>query len=532
MELDNSNSSSSLWNATEAALTPPPTDPPPMRSKPLHASLTAERSAIESTDGSQPASESRVLWMSPEWLRRISSFLISFIVHALLLIGLAFLLVPSDERPPIQLVAQPRVDLDEQFSLLPDQLEQATPTPLDTLQTADEDLTSPQIPDLMTIGGPSLAAAPDLQPQWLEPAAGHSLLSPSFAPVGGGLEGRDPEMRRRLARRNGGSDASENAVELGLAWLAAHQRPDGSWRFNHLESNCDGSCGHPGSAATTTGATAIALLPFLGAGYSSQHGPYQDVVKRGLYYLNSRMLLTTEGGDLQEGTMYAQGLAAIALCEGYALSQDPTLGSSAQHAIDFICRAQHSQGGWRYVPGQPGDTTVFGWQIMSLKSARLANLDVPSPVIDLAMHYLDTVQDSGGATYGYLKPGKEPAPTAIGLLARMYHGWRYNDERLIRGVVYLDSLGPSKHDVYFNYYATQVMHHYGTPYWNRWNNRLREHLIRTQARRGHAQGSWYFEDRHGKTGGRLYTTAMCIMTLEVYYRHMPLYGNRSVNEGW
>jgi hypothetical protein len=242
------------------------------------------------------------------------------------------------------------------------------------------------------------------------------------------------------------------------------------------------------------------------------------------------MIVTAQGGDLQEGTMYAQGIATVALCEAYAMTRDESLRTPAQAAVDFICRAQHDQGGWRYYPGQPGDTTVYGWQIMALKSARLAGLRVPESVWTKARHFLDTVQVEDGAGYGYQKPERLPGPTAIGLLARMYDGWAREDPRLAKGVQYLSEQGPSRTDVYYNYYATQVLHHYEGPAWDAWNATLRERLIATQSRRGHEHGSWYFHDQHGEVGGRLYTTAMCVMILEVYYRHLPLYGREAVVE--
>ena len=77
--------------------------------------------------------------------------------------------------------------------------------------------------------------------------------------------------------------------------------------------------------------------------------------------------------------------------------------------------------------------------------------------------------------------------------------------------------------MYYNYYATQVLHHWGGPEWDRWNSVMREHLIRTQIRDGHATGSWDIADRHGYVGGRVYMTTLALLTLEVYYRHLPLY---------
>lgn len=348
---------------------------------------------------------------------------------------------------------------------------------------------------------------------------------------GGGYEGRSAERKGDLVRGRGGNERSENAVAMGLAWLAAHQWQDGGWRFDLTTGPCGGQCRHSGIVGTTTGATGLALLPFLGAGHTHEQGSYQEVVNRGLYYLRSRMIIGPEGGDLQEGTMYAHGIATTALCEAYAMTRDAALRQPAQRAIDFICHAQHSAGGWRYYPGQPGDTTVFGWQMMALKSAAMAGLDVPSPVTMLAERFLDSVQTDDGAQYGYVGPARDPGPTAIGLLIRMYTGWPREDSRLQRGAHVLSRLGPSQSDMYFNYYATQVLHHFEGPTWPRWNEAMRDYLIRTQAVQGHERGSWHFEDRHGTKGGRLYTTAMCVMILEVYYRHMPLYDTRAVNDG-
>jgi hypothetical protein len=475
-------------------------------------------------------------WLAPvsaeRWLRNLTSFLISFVFHMLLLLTLAFLLIPGVARRPMELSLQSPSSVENPLELLSPMLELESDEVYELPATQEEDPQAPTIPEFPILGSSSAPAEFTPRPSWHDVMRGEHLLEPSNAPVGGGWEGRDLATRYERALAHGGTEASENAVEMGLAWLAAHQRPDGSWRFNHHDGPCGGSCRNPGTAATTTGATALALLPFLGAGYTSEQGPYQEVVRRGLYYLTSRMLVTDLGGDLQEGTMYAQGIATLTLCEAYGMTRDAQLRPAAQDAVNFICHAQHPRGGWRYMPGQPGDTTVFGWQIMALKSATLAGLDVPSPVIELAMSYLDSVQSAQGATYGYQKPGRDPAPTAIGLLARMYHGWRSQDPRLDRGVLFLDSVLPSKTDMYFNYYATQVLHHFGGAYWERWNQRMRDYLVSTQAKNGHERGSWHFTDQHGNVGGRLYTTAMCVMILEVYYRHMPLYGSRSVEEGW
>lgn len=353
----------------------------------------------------------------------------------------------------------------------------------------------------------------------------------------GGWGGRDPKGRGRLAFGNGGTRQSEEAVERGLRWLAAHQRDDGSWSFDLSKPPCNGFCRNSGTEASSTAATGLALLPFLGAGYTHKlESEYREVVKRGLYYLSTRAIVSPQGVDLRDGgSMYAHGIAAIAVCEAYGMTQDAALREIADGATRFVVKAQDLQGGgWRYGPGEPGDTTVTGWQLMCLKSAQMANIEVPSPAIGLAQRFLDSVQYDRGARYGYLnstpRAPTHEATTAVGLLLRMYTGWNRNRQSLYRGVTYLHKWGPSKTNLYYDYYATQVLHHFQGPEWQAWNKVMRDYLIAHQARESHEAGSWYFPDPYGDRGGRLYNTAMAIMILEVYYRHMPLYGDKAVHD--
>jgi len=365
----------------------------------------------------------------------------------------------------------------------------------------------------------------------LDPPASIELFPHPDAPTGGGLEGRGGAARARLAAHDGGTPESEDAVERGLRWLYTYQREDGSWNFDHNKGRHSGFCRNPGTVASTTAATAIALAPFLGAGYTHLGGEYQDTVHRGLYYLKTRALVTPNGVDLQEGTMYAQGLAAIVLCEAYAMTGDEGLEDIAQRTLDFIDYAQDKQGGgWRYTPGEPGDTTVTGWQLMALKSGQMAQLHVRSPSIMLACRFLDSVSCEDGARYGYMTTDPRKTTTAVGLLCRMYTGWRRSNPGLRVGVSYLSEWGPSEDNMYYNYYATQVLRHWGGPEWEQWNPKMRDYLVATQSNQAHEAGSWYFSGGHGEAGGRLYNTAMAVMTLEVYYRYMPLYRQKAFDE--
>jgi hypothetical protein len=236
--------------------------------------------------------------------------------------------------------------------------------------------------------------------------------------------------------------------------------------------------------------------------------------------------------------MYGHGLAAIALCEAYGMTHDRALREPAQAVVDFIVEAQDPRGGgWRYEPRMPGDTSVVGWQLMALKSAEMAYLRVPQEAYRRTGYFLDSVQGERGAVYGYTHPETRRAgTTAIGLLCRMYLGWEREYPPLAHGVQILGTLGPStdksgmRDNMYYNFYATQVMHHWGDRPWERWNAVMRDYLVKTQEKRGHEYGSWFFSgnDLGAGAGGRLYFTALAAMTLEVYYRHMPLYRAQSV----
>ena len=380
-----------------------------------------------------------------------------------------------------------------------------------------------------------------------------SVANP-LAPRGGGLGGRRVAGRLGEALKGGGSQKSEAAVEAGLLWLANHQWPDGGWRFDLDKClQCAGYCRDSGMNTSTTAATGLALLSFLGGGYTHLQGKYQETVAKGLYYLQNHQTITTLGGDLRDhgsfaerakdgpdlpavvavmtsrrDSMYSHGIASLAITEAYAMTRDKALRQPAEEAVKFIVKAQYTDGGWRYSPASespgPGDMTVSGWQLATLKSALLAGIEVPYEVWIRARDFIDGLADDGGSTYVYVRGQRGTrATTAIGLLARMIDGWPRDHRPLQKGAALLADEAPDRNNIYFDFYASQVLHHLGGSGWQRWNPRMRDYLTKTQATEGHETGSWYFAEEHSTQGGRLYTTSLAVMTLEVYYRYMPIY---------
>jgi hypothetical protein len=352
------------------------------------------------------------------------------------------------------------------------------------------------------------------------PQVGQKDQPKDAEPKPGSIFGRTSRYIEKALREGGGNLQSEAAVVRGLKWLKRNQSVDGSWKL-------DGNFKDKGTANDTAG-TVFGLLPFLGAGKThkpAKNNDYNKVVEKGLQFLIRKQ--DNQTGNLGGG-MYAHGLATIALAEAYGLSKDPALRGPAQAAVNYIVRAQHNAGGWRYARGQEGDVSVTGWQIMALLTAQMAGLDVPKLTLTKAQFFLSSCCDNDNEGYGYTAPGSTPTMSAVGLLCRQYlNSWGPENARLLKGID--KNLVPyppgSMKNMYYYYYSTQVMHHVGGERWRTWNEKMRDRLVTTQDKsKGPNDGSWSSEgDAHGSAGGRLMNTSLSLLTLEVYFRHVPLH---------
>jgi hypothetical protein len=369
-----------------------------------------------------------------------------------------------------------------------------------------------------------------------DPARGEGVGFGKGGP-GQGFGSRGQGHRDALVGRYGGTKQTERAVAGALSWLARHQNVNGSWGIRRYTGRCrDRTCTGPGSADAESGGTALGLLPFLGAGQTHQSpGPYQKNISKAIRWL---MAIQKPNGDLSGGgnshhQMYQHGLATIALCEAYGMTQDSRVGMAAQAAVKFIESGQNEQGSWRYTHGtNSSDTSVFGWQMMALKSAMMAGLAVDANKMQLGRDWLQKVADPslGSSSLGRFSyvPGGQPTPcmSSVGLLIKQYTGSRANDPELLGGMQYLMANLPDEdqRNMYYWYYAAQVMHHMGGQDWDKWNRRMRRILVESQAEKGCATGSWDpAGDAWGSGGGRLMVTSLAALTLEVYYRYLPLY---------
>lgn len=499
-----------------------PKAPPPAKREAPSPPLAAIQS------GTQLAAE----YHASDWLKDLPAWLASLIFHLLLMIILGLWSLGGEEESPALVLSlsigpehveggevAAEQEVNETEYELPVDKEPETDAEKEALVKADEDARELRLdPDNTGLNLPDLARVKaDLE---------------SSDPYRRMHAARDPRMRAELVSREGGTTMTEAAVARALRWMCNHQNADGSWSLHnfHHAGDCQGRCGPGGRARSDTSGTALVLLALLGTGQTHKTGIYRQKVAGGLRWLIDHQKVD---GDLRYDSagnagMYAHGQAAIVLCDAFKLTGDESLRAPAQRAIDFICKAQHERGGWRYTPGMAGDTSVVGWQLMAMHSGKAAYLHVPEETALRAGDFLDSVQsDREGGFYSYQpRGGPTPTMTAEGLLSRMYLGWGRNEPGLTIGIEYLlknNLPRANQPNIYYWYYATQVMHHWGGDPWQQWNVVMRDVLVRSQETSGHAAGSWKLNTPHGAQGGRLYMTALAACTLEVYYRYAPLY---------
>ncbi len=397
-------------------------------------------------------------------------------------------------------------------------------------KTRDNDPSAYPLPGLPP-ADPSTSGAPGDQGNTISGSGGESgLMMPAF-------RGRGAAAKQALLDRYGGTRDGELAVGRGLAWLARQQKGDGSWVFDGAKKE------------EIIAATGMALLPFLAAGQTHKSGKYQRTVASGLNYLLKNLPVSgPNAGKFSSNSttyMYAHGIATIALCEAYGMTKDKALLlAPAQAAINYIQRGQAPDGSWGYLVPMSGDTSIVGWQVQALKAVQLSkDIVVDDKIIKKSIDFLNKVSaGSRKAAYGYKSPADArpgTALTAVGLLCRYYiDGWGPNNGGMSEGVEGLMKRNPQKgaqFDMYFYYYATQVVHFFEGPEWKIWNEGpvvngvpqggMRDWLIGLQLKKdGPNLGSWEPDAGFiGKDCGRLGTTCMAILTLEVYYRQLPLY---------
>ena len=347
-----------------------------------------------------------------------------------------------------------------------------------------------------------------------------------------------------MVMRHGGSKATESAVDKALQWLAYHQEADGHWDGQKYGATLSGD-------AALTG---LATLAFLGAGHTEKIGKYKDNVKRAIGWIISKQ---DASGCIYKNDKAANGynhpMASLALAEAAGMARIPETMAAAQKAVDysvdvFQCGKGSDRLGWRYNPQEMGDVSTTGWFVMQLKSAKVAGLKVDPMAFEGASRFLDTLEvekhnpndpytghhygyraDAGGAGVAAIRVRNPHCNTAIGCLIRLFMGTRPDE---IQGAAdwFITQGGlptAAKPEYYHWYYATLCTFQVGGDVWKKWNEAIKTSLLTLQVKApGDNEGS--FDPKGHSTegaetcGGRVFTTAIGALCLEVYYRYAQL----------
>ena len=341
---------------------------------------------------------------------------------------------------------------------------------------------------------------------------------------------RTEQGRKTVIKAMGGSKKSESAVAAAIKFLAQSQEPDGRWtRFTGNPSP-----GRNDRTERDMGLTGLATLCFLAVDHTpNKAGPYQQHVRKALDYLLANQ---KSDGDLRGtgGHMYSHGMASLAVIEAAVMTGDPKYRVAAVKAARFILNAQNAKtGGWRYKPGDHGDTSILGWQVMALYSIEHLGFKMPDKARKGALRWLDSVasRTPHRALAGYTDRIPSPAMAAEAAFSRILLGQKLTQPQQRELGDYLLKFEPGKgkndlfrrDDFYGWYYTALALMQLQNTAWTTWNKQMQNRLLAIQRKDGALRGSWDPKTKHSRLGGRVYSTAMATLNLQVYYRYLPTY---------
>ena len=399
------------------------------------------------------------------------------------------------------------------------------PLPEDTAENSDD---SRDASDIVPLLEAAVATA----------AAGASQGQPAVADVApsaaDGYADRFGHRRAAAAAARGGSQQTEQAVRAGLGWLARAQSADGRWDADRhgggLERSLQGHHRRGAGSRSDHGVTGLALLAMLGAGNTHRVGEHAESVDHGLRFLleHQRPDGSLAGDAEFFASLYCHGMATIALAEAAAMSGDASLLPPLRKAIDYTLSMQSpATGGWRYARGDAGDTSQLGWQVMALHAAHAAGIGGLEEAESRARVFLQRVSSGAAGGLAAYRAGERPsvAMTAEALFCRLLLGIDVRHPAVAEAIEVISRQppDPARPNAYTWYYATLASFHAGGPQWERFNRRMVSAVTSLQRREaGPLDGSWDPDPVWGGHGGRVYSTAMSSLTLEVYYRYRPL----------
>ncbi len=348
---------------------------------------------------------------------------------------------------------------------------------------------------------------------------------------------RSKSDRADTAQKRGGSADTERAVENALRWLAENQDDDGGWRpRKHNGGRETRTLGHDRQGAGSnadTGITGLAVLAFMAAGHTHLDGQYRQNVQKGLEFILRHQ---ATNGDLAGNAklfarMYCHSMSLLAISEALALTGDQRLMTPVQSGVNYSTKAQnYNDGSWRYQPGDPGDMSQFGWKVLALHSAKIGGARVPQATTNRMRNFLQRCTSGPGNGLAGYRPGEGPTATmtAEALVCRYFLEPNVSEvTKTTASTKILRELPSADHvNLYYWYYGTLATYHTGGYAWDQWNVKMKDALIGSQVQHGESAGSWHPNGMWGGYGGRVYSTALSALCLEVYYRYLPMYESK------
>jgi len=314
--------------------------------------------------------------------------------------------------------------------------------------------------------------------------------------------------------------AAQRCIDRGLDYLARCQHDDGSFGERQYKGN--------------VAITSIAGLAFMAGGHQPGRGAKGKVVLDALKFVLKQEDPKKAGflhnpNASPHGPMYGHGFATLFLAEIHGMIQGKELreelSDKLKRAVDLIVNTQNGEGGWRYLPERrDADISVTICQIMALRAARNAGLQVPKSTVDKCIEYVKNCQDNTGG-FRYMKQGGPPAfaRTAAGVVA-LHSAGVYKGREVESGLSYLmnykpnqpfrAATGPDLHYFYGHYYAAQAMWTAGEPRWSEWFPAIRDELVSRSRLRD--DGSW------ADSICSHYATAMACIILQIPNNYLAI----------
>jgi hypothetical protein len=305
------------------------------------------------------------------------------------------------------------------------------------------------------------------------------------------------------------------SIKNGLAALADMQAEDGSFPSSRFSKH--------------VGITSLACLAFMADGSLPGRGPYAEHVRKGLeFVLDNAHETGLLAAETSHGPMYGHGFAALFLGEVYGMTRgggDTALSARVHDTLVRACRlivdTQNQEGGWRYNPvPADADISVTICQIMALRAARNAGIEIPKTTIDRAVQYVRDCQTADGGFRYQLGRGGSAWPRSAAGVASLFYAGIYEGEEIEKGLEYLETRAlpgsgnvSNAHYFYGQYYAAQAMFLAGGEWWDTWWPAVRAELLERQS----SDGSW--RDAYGEP----YATAMALIVLQMPKRYLPIF---------